>query len=62
MKTSKRILGILGIAATTVLLAACGNSSSKPKTTTITVGASPVPHAQILKHVQPQLKKEGDFA
>ncbi len=59
MKTSKRILGILGIAATTVLLAACGNSSSKPKTTTITVGASPVPHAQILKHVQPQLKKEG---
>lgn len=59
MKTSKRILGILGIAATTVLLAACGNSSSKPKTTTITVGASPVPHAEILKHVQPQLKKEG---
>ena len=59
MKTSKRILGILGIAATTVLLAACGNSSSKPKTTTITVGASAVPHAQILKHVQPQLKKEG---
>lgn len=59
MKTSKRILGILGIAATTVLLAACGNNSSQSKTTTITVGASAVPHAQILKHVQPQLKKEG---
>ncbi|MCH5462088.1 methionine ABC transporter substrate-binding protein [Lactobacillus sp. LC28-10] len=59
MKTSKRILGILGIAATTVLLAACGNNSSKSKTTTITVGASAIPHAQILKHVQPQLKKEG---
>ncbi|MCD2256451.1 MetQ/NlpA family ABC transporter substrate-binding protein [Agrilactobacillus fermenti] len=27
--------------------------------TTITVGASPVPHAQILEHVKPQLKKEG---
>lgn len=58
MKISKRILGIVGVAATTVLLAACGNSKSSNETT-ITVGASAVPHAQILKHVAPQLKKEG---
>ncbi len=56
MKISKRILGIVGVAATTVLLAACGNSKSSNETT-ITVGASAVPHAQILKHVAPQLKK-----
>lgn len=27
--------------------------------TTLTVGASPTPHAKILEHVKPQLKKEG---
>lgn len=60
MKFSKKLLGILGVAATAVVLGACGNSkSSSSKTTTITVGASAVPHAEILKHVQPQLKKEG---
>lgn len=56
----KRILGLLAIAATAFLLVGCGkSSSSSSKTTTITVGASAVPHAQILKHIQPELKKEG---
>ncbi|AVW10821.1 MetQ/NlpA family ABC transporter substrate-binding protein [Lactiplantibacillus paraplantarum] len=56
----KRILGLLAVAATAILLVGCGkSSSSSTKTTTITVGASSVPHAQILKHVQPELKKEG---
>ncbi|MCT3307760.1 MetQ/NlpA family ABC transporter substrate-binding protein [Lactiplantibacillus pentosus] len=55
----KRILGLLAVAATAILLVGCGKSSSESKTTTITVGASAVPHAQILKHVQPELKKEG---
>ncbi|WP_056987767.1 MetQ/NlpA family ABC transporter substrate-binding protein [Secundilactobacillus paracollinoides] len=60
MRLSKRVLGVLGVAATAVLLVGCGSkSSSSKKITTITVGASAVPHAQILKHVQPQLKKEG---
>ncbi|MFD1421946.1 MetQ/NlpA family ABC transporter substrate-binding protein [Lactiplantibacillus songbeiensis] len=54
----KGILGLLAIAATAFLLVGCGKSSSS-KTTTITVGASAVPHAQILKHIQPELKKEG---
>ena len=50
----KRILGLLAVAATAILLVGCGKSSSESKTTTITVGASAVPHAQILKHVQPE--------
>ncbi|KRO22296.1 MetQ/NlpA family ABC transporter substrate-binding protein [Lactiplantibacillus fabifermentans] len=55
----KGILGLLAIAATAFLLVGCGKSSSSSKTTTITVGASSVPHAEILKHIQPELKKEG---
>lgn len=56
----KGILGLLAVAATAFLLVGCGKSSSSSSNgTTITVGASAVPHAEILKHVQPQLKKEG---
>ncbi|AVK63399.1 methionine ABC transporter substrate-binding protein [Lactobacillus sp. CBA3606] len=54
----KGILGLLAVAATAILLVGCGKSASSTSTT-ITVGASSVPHAQILKHIQPQLKKEG---
>ncbi|MWV46913.1 methionine ABC transporter substrate-binding protein [Paenibacillus sp. HJL G12] len=55
-----------------VALAACGNKNTeeKPaaggddkgteaKTVTLTVGATAVPHAEILKHIQPALEKEG---
>jgi len=52
----KGILGLLAVAATAFLLVGCGKSSSS---NTITIGASSVPHAEILKHIQPQLKKEG---
>jgi D-methionine transport system substrate-binding protein len=38
-----------------VVLSACGNNSSD----TLKVGASSVPHAEILKHLQPALEKEG---
>jgi len=55
----KGILGLLAVAATAFLLVGCGKSASSSKTTTITVGASAVPHAEILKHIQPELKKEG---
>lgn len=58
MKLNKKLLGLLGIAATAVFLVACGKGSSD-KGNTITVGASNIPHAEILKHVQPELKKEG---
>lgn len=51
-----RIISLVTVAAAALVLAACGKSSSS---NTITVGASPTPHAEILKHVQPELKKEG---
>ena len=54
----KWIAGLASVAAVALLLVGCGKSSST-KETTLTVGASNIPHAQILKHVQPQLKKEG---
>lgn len=50
------------VAASALLLVGCGSKSSDnadQKTTTITVGASATPHAKILEHVKPQLKKEG---
>ncbi|MCC9081965.1 MetQ/NlpA family ABC transporter substrate-binding protein [Enterococcus faecium] len=41
----------------------CNNSDSKDfikkDDTTLKVGASPTPHAEILEHVQPLLKDEG---
>lgn len=57
----KRLLSLLTIAAASVfLLVGCGSKdSSSQKTTTITVGASSNPHAKILEHVKPQLKKQG---
>ncbi|TDM12564.1 MetQ/NlpA family ABC transporter substrate-binding protein [Macrococcus lamae] len=48
-----------------VLLTACGSSDSskssdtKKEDKTITVGASPAPHAEILEKAKPILKKEG---
>lgn len=53
------LTGVLLVGA----LAGCGSSSSSSssssKLTTIKVAASPTPHAIILKHIKPQLKKEG---
>lgn len=54
----KQIWGILSLIALSIGLAGCGNSKNS-KENTLTVGASNVPHAQILKHIQPELKKEG---
>jgi D-methionine transport system substrate-binding protein len=39
-----------------VLGAACGNQS---KENTLVVGATQVPHAEILEHIKPQLEKQG---
>jgi D-methionine transport system substrate-binding protein len=51
------------------LLAGCGGSKAEPskaegakdapKATVLKVGATPVPHAEILKHIQPKAEKEG---
>lgn len=45
-------------------LAGCGEKKEAPKTAagasvTLTVGASPVPHADILNHIAPALQKDG---
>lgn len=39
------------------VLSACGNSSSSSDT--LKIGATSVPHAEILKHIQPALEKDG---
>lgn len=43
------------------LVSGCGNSTTQPANTpaTIKVGATPVPHAEILEFVKPLLAKEG---
>ena len=53
----KKILGIILVLALTVALAACGSGGDKEKT--ITVGASPAPHAEILEKAKPLLEKKG---
>ncbi|WP_283678578.1 MetQ/NlpA family ABC transporter substrate-binding protein [Lentilactobacillus sp. Marseille-Q4993] len=56
----KRILGLFALVFGIFILAGCSSSSnSSNKTTTLKIGASNVPHAQILRHVAPELKKEG---
>ncbi|MFD2617888.1 MetQ/NlpA family ABC transporter substrate-binding protein [Terrilactibacillus laevilacticus] len=54
----KKISLVLLSLSLILVLAACGKSSSS-KETTLTVGASAVPHAEILKKAQPLLKKKG---
>ncbi|AKA67383.1 MetQ/NlpA family ABC transporter substrate-binding protein [Clostridium scatologenes] len=58
---------LISVLLTVGLFAGCGQSgkttetanNSNSKEITIKVGAAATPHAEILKHVQPQLKKEG---
>ena len=53
----KRLLRAAGAAALALLLAAC--AAPKEDADTLTVAATAVPHAEILKQVQPILAKEG---
>jgi D-methionine transport system substrate-binding protein len=63
----KKALSILLGLFLIIGLAACGSSqksdknagSSPQKMTKLVVGASPVPHAEILNHIKPILKKKG---
>ena len=53
----KKILSVLLVAALAVsLFAGCGKSK---KENVIKVGASPTPHAEILKVIEDQLKDKG---
>ena len=69
MNQNKWIKGIVGLSAG-VLLAACGNGQETKKDTdaaadtgeeetTLRIGASNVPHAEILEFVAPKLEEEG---
>lgn len=61
----KKIFGFAAAILLTVGLAACGNGGSSSDSangsddTTLKIGASPTPHAEILEHVKPLLKDEG---
>ncbi len=54
----RKIYGFIAVAFSLLLLVGCSSKSSD-KGTTLKIGASAVPHAQILRHVAPELKKEG---
>lgn len=61
MKSWKKVLGVTAASALTVL-AACGggdSESSSGESKTLIVGASNVPHAEILEHVQEEYEAKG---
>lgn len=63
MKLKKLVLVLCGMLALTGAVAGCGGSD-KPaadsgKKVVLKVGATPVPHAEILNHIKPVLEKEG---
>jgi len=61
------LISIVGVLVLALILSACGKDSAKnasvagdeTKVNILNVGATPEPHAQILKIVQPLLKEEG---
>ncbi|SDY15765.1 MetQ/NlpA family ABC transporter substrate-binding protein [Eubacterium barkeri] len=60
MKSLKKCIAlglVAGLVAT--VLAGCGGGSTSSDDKTITVGASPTPHAEILKVAEPVLKEAG---
>ncbi len=61
MKNSKKLLAGILTGALALSLAACGSDkdSGDGKETTLTIGASNVPHAKILEKAEPILEKEG---
>ena len=53
----KKLFSFASVLVLALVLAACGNGGGKDKT--ITVGASPAPHAEILEKAKPLLKDKG---
>ena len=54
----KKLLSLASVVVLALVLAACGNGGGG-KDKTITVGASPAPHAEILEKAKPLLKDKG---
>ncbi len=55
----KKILSLVVLFIVGVTLAACGNDGDSKENKTITVGASPAPHAEILEQAKPILEDKG---
>ena len=68
MKNFKKlsVLAAAALMAVAFLAAGCGSDSqttaSSDKNVTVTVGATPVPHAEILNEIKPLLAKEGSIS
>lgn len=54
----KKIFGFFVLTGL-LLLTGCSNKAAGSGEDTLKVGASPTPHAEILEHIKPTLKKEG---
>lgn len=61
MKLWKKFVGTAAVSVLAVSLAACGeeSSSGSDDSKTLVVGASNVPHAEILEHVQKEYEEKG---
>ncbi|MCG7410481.1 MetQ/NlpA family ABC transporter substrate-binding protein [Paenibacillus sp. ACRRX] len=72
MKNFKKLTLVLTLIGLVAMLTACGGKTaennagtasnggnSAAETTKLVVGATPVPHAEILKHIAPKLKEQG---
>ena len=55
----RKLLALLAVALTLLMLAGCSGGSGKQGNDVLTVAATAVPHAEILKQVKPILAKEG---
>ena len=56
----KKVLAVvLCLTACVGLFAGCGSKSGSSDSNTIVIGASPSPHADILKAAEDELEKEG---
>ncbi len=57
---NKKLFAMLGIAAT-LFFTGCGggNGGGTDKNSTLKIGATPVPHAEILEEIKPDLKEKG---
>lgn len=65
MKFKKSLVAVFGLAAS-IMLTACGGGGGQPagggdtqKATTLKIGATPVPHAEMLAEVKSDLKDKG---
>ncbi|VWX36091.1 MetQ/NlpA family ABC transporter substrate-binding protein [Exiguobacterium oxidotolerans] len=59
MKLWKKFVGTAAVSVLAISLAACGEESSGDDAKTLVIGASNVPHAEILEHVKKEYEAKG---